>query len=286
MTWFIFAITASLCLTMASLAQKDATHHEHAIQVGVSSSILMAAMALFLLPFCNFNFSLWLWPVALTSGVIVTFGFYYCIKAFKALDASVASPLFNLGTIVVLILSAIFLNEHLSAPQLAGVALLIFGTYILELKKGHLLSPFLQIYHSKKIHLIIWSTLLYSIHAVLSKYILAYIEPLTYLLIESMVMAGILVVIAFVKHEGFKSIKKGFQAHKAMIIAIALFNSLSELFIFLALSNGEASLVVPVVRTWTLFVVILGGTFLKEGHLKNRITATAVMLIGIFIIYL
>lgn len=286
MTWFLLALTASICLTFASLAQKDATHHEHAIQVGVSSGILMAAMSLLLLPYTNFSFPVTIWPLLIIVGTVITFGFYYSIKAFKALDTSVVSPLFNLGTVIVVALSAVFLGEHLTLPQLLGVALLVFGTYILELKRGHLLSPFFEIYHSKKIHLVIWSTLLYSVHAVLSKYILVSVEPLTYLFIESIIMAVILTIIAFVRHEGLKSIKEGFLAHKKMIIAIALFNFLSELFIFFALRAGEASLVIPVVRTWTLFVVILGGTFLREGHLKNRIIATAVMLIGIFIIYL
>ena len=286
MAWFLFALASSLCWTFASLAQKDATHHEHAIQVGVASAILQAVMALVLIPFINFNFNLWLWPLLLVSGVIISFGFYYSIKAFKSLDSSVVSPLFNSGTIIVIVLSMVFLHEKLSPIQLFGVLLLVLGTYVLELKKGHILSPFIEIYKSKKVHLALWATLFYSLHAVLSKYILFYIQPLTYVFIELVLMAVVLIAIAYLRHNGTSDIKKGFKVHRWMIVAIAFFSLTAELFAFFALSRGEAALVVPIIRTWTLFVVVLGGTFYKEGHLRNRILATAIMLVGIFIIYL
>jgi transporter family protein len=286
MGWFLFALAASVFLTLASLAQKEATHHERAIQVGVASTILQATLALFLIPYLRFEFPLWIWPLLLVSGVTIAFGFYYFIKAFKVLDSSVVSPLFNLGTVAVVILSLIFLKETLTPIQTLGVLLLILGTYILELKKGHIFSPFVELYKSKKIHLILVSTLLYSLHAVLSKFLLFYIEPITYIFIEVVLMAVVLTLVAYIRHNGFKDIKRGFAVHRWMIVVIALFSLLAELATFFALNNGEASLVIPIVRTWTLFVVVLGGTFYKEGHLRNRIIATTIMLVGIFIIYL
>jgi len=252
----------------------------------VASAILQAVMALVLLPFIRLSFPMRLWPVLLASGVLFSFGFYYSVKAYKALETSIASPLFNLGTIIVIALSMIFLHEKLTLGQLIGVTLLIAGTYILELKRGQFLSPIKAIWSSKKIHLILWSSLFYSIHAVVSKYILTYLEPATYLFIELILMSLILSAFTFIRHNGMKDIVAGFQVHRMMIFLIALFSLLAELTLFMALKNGEASLVIPVVRTWTLLVVILGGTFLKEGHLRNRVVATAIMLAGVFIIYL
>jgi drug/metabolite transporter (DMT)-like permease len=286
MNWFFYAMIASGLCTIASLAQKKALDHENAIQVGSVSSIAIALTSLAFLPFVNFDMPLHVWILITVSGVVVGMAFYLWIKAFKCMNVSVASPLFNLGTIAAVILAVIFLNEKLTVNQLAGIVLLILGTYILELKHRNFFGPFKEIFKSEKVHIALFSSLGYSVVNVFNKYILDFTDPTTLMVLQMCIAAITVTTLTFIRHKGLKDLKKGISQHRMLILVIAISNVLLELSANKAFQLGEASIVLPVIRTWTLFVVILGGTYLKEGHLRNRIIATTLMLIGIMVVYI
>ncbi len=183
-------------------------------------------------------------------------------------------------------MAVLLLGEKLTGIQALGISLVIFGTYVLELKKTDLLSPLVRIFKSEKIHYVLGATFLFSAQAVLSKYILNFVTPLTFLFFQLVFSAIFMLVLVFARHDGLKDIKRGFTVHRLSVFLIAITIIAGSLFDLLALQTGEASLVLPISRTWTLLVVIFGGTFYKEGHIRNRIIATAIMLAGVFIIYL
>jgi drug/metabolite transporter (DMT)-like permease len=227
---------------------------------------------------------IWFW--LLVAGATYGVAYYFSAKAFKYLKVSVASPLYNLGTVIAVLMAVFLLGEKLSYLQIVGIVLVVIGTYVLELKKGNPLQPFREIFRSEKVHYVLISTLAYSVLTVLSKYILGFVDPLTFLFTQLILSGLFIIALVFLRHNGLKDIKKGFQGHSRMIVVLSVTMIAAMLVDFFALSAGEASLVLPVVRLWTLFVVIFGGTFYKEGHLRNRIIATVIMLAGIFIIYL
>ncbi len=286
MTWFYLALTSAAAWTLVALFQKDCSLGENAIQTAAATSILWAVLSLLFIPFIKIPTGLYIWFLLILAGVTYGIAYYYSAKAFKYLKVSVASPMYNLGTVIAVLMAVVLLGEKLTYPQIAGVVLVILGTYILELKKGSPLQPFREIFKSEKIHYVLISTLSYSVLTVLSKYILGYVDPLTLLFTQLLISGLFITVLVFWRHGGLRDIKKGFLVHKHMIAVLSLTMIAAMLIDFFALQAGEASLVLPVVRLWTLFVVIFGGTFYKEGHLRNRILATVIMLAGIFIIYL
>jgi drug/metabolite transporter (DMT)-like permease len=287
MTWFFLALGSAAAWTLVALFQKDCSLGENAIQTAAATSILWAALSLLFIPFIKLPSGLYLWTLLTLAGVVYGIAYYYSAKAFKYLKVSIASPMYNIGTVIAVLMAVLILGEKLTYPQIAGVILVILGTYILELKKGSpFLQPFRDIFKSEKIHYVLISTLAYSVVTILSKYILNFIDPLTFLFTQLFLSGLFIAILVYWKHGGFKDIRKGFVVHKHMIVVLSVTMIVAMLTDFFALRAGEASLVLPVVRLWTLFVVIFGGTFYKEGHLRNRIIATAIMLAGIFIIYL
>jgi len=287
MAWFYLALGSAVIWGISAVLQKDASHGEHAIQFAVSSSLLAAGLATILLPFTHLSdISSFAWVLLCISGLVGGIAYYMGAKGFKYLSLSEASPLYNLGTVIAIVMATIFLGEKMTLPQIAGVSLIIFGTYFLELKGNDLLSPFVKLFKSEKIHYVLIATFLSSGLAVFSKYILGFVDPVSYMFVHIILVACFLLVVVFTRHKGFSDIKKGFIVHRWMILAIAVLTVLGALTDLFSLKLGEAALFVPIMRTWTLIAVLLGGAYLKEGHMRNRIIATVIMLMGVFIIYL
>jgi transporter family protein len=286
MSWFYLALASAVLWGVMALLQKNASQGEHAIQFTVTSSLIAAILALFVFPFVHLPTSPFVWLLLVFSGIVGGLGWYAGAKGFKHLSVSEASPLYNIGTVVAILFAMIFLGEKMTTTQLSGVVLVILGTYVLELKGNDLLSPFKKVFGSKKIHFVLLATLLSSALMVFSKYVLNFVEPTTYMFTQLVISAIFLLAYVFIRHDGFSDIKKGFFVHKTVVILMAALIVVGALFDFYALKLGEVSLYVPVMRTWTLIAVIFGGTFYKEGHIRNRIIATIIMLLGVFIIYL
>jgi drug/metabolite transporter (DMT)-like permease len=169
---------------------------------------------------------------------------------------------------------------------MVGVSAIIFGTYILELKGNNLISPFIKVFKSEKIHYVLFSTLIYSVLSVLSKYILGFVDPITYLFSQLVISGLFMLALTFVRHHGLKDVITGFRVHRWTVLLIAVTMFTGQLLEIFAFNAGEASLVMPILRCWTLIAVIAGGTFYKEGHMRNRMLATAIMLVGVLVIYL
>ncbi len=286
MAWFYLALASAVIWGISAVMQKDASHGEHAICFAASSSLLAAFLALVLLPFTHLAQSPFVWFLFLLSGGIGGAAYYLGAKGFKYLSLSEASPLYNIGTVIAIVLATIFLGEKLTIPQLVGVTLIILGTYVLELRGNDLLSPIVKLFKSKNIHYVLIATFLSSTLAVFSKYILGFVDPITFLFVHIVMIALFLLAIVFLRHNGFADIKKGFVVHKWAIVAIASLTVIGGITDLFSLKLGEAALFVPIMRTWTLIAVLFGGTFYKEGHIRNRIIATVIMLLGVFIIYL
>lgn len=286
MAWFFLALGSALIWGIQAILQKDASHGEHAIQLSAASSLLAALFSLSLLPFVELKFTLFECLLLLIGGIISGTAFYMGAKGFKYLSLSEASPLYNLGTIIAIILATMFLREKMTVPQIIGVVLVIFGTYFLELRGNNFFSPFIKVFKSEKIHYVLIATFLSSCMAVFSKFTLTYIDPITYMFMHLILVALFLQIIVFTKHKGLADIKRGFLAHRWAIIFIALLSFMGAGTDLFSLKLGEAALFVPVMRTWTLIAVLFGGAFYKEGHMRNRIIATTIMLLGVFIIYL
>lgn len=286
MTWFYLSLAGAVVWAIAALAQKNACNGEQAIQVSVASTTVWAFFALFLIPFIKIPKSLPVLALMLVSGTIFGMAYYLSSKAFKYLSTSEASPLYNIGTAITVVLAIIFLKEKISVMQLLGVSTIIFGTYILEMKKGSLLSPLIRLFKSEKVHYVLFSALGYSVLAVLSKYILGFVDPITFLFSQLIICSIFMLILSILRHGGLKDIVTGIRVHRWTILLISVMMVVGQLFEISALNLGDAALVMPILRMWTLIAVVVGGTYLKEGHLRNRIIATVIMLVGVFIIYL
>ncbi|XOU94637.1 MAG: EamA family transporter [Candidatus Kerfeldbacteria bacterium] len=103
----------------------------------------------------------------IASGVAQLAGVFFYLKAMKTQEASRVVPLFSIGTILIVLFSAIFLGEVFSTIQYLGIFLVIGGAVLISLH-GSLKS----IFKSKLLGLMSMSGLFMAINAILYKYLL------------------------------------------------------------------------------------------------------------------
>jgi transporter family protein len=282
--WAIFAFSSSLLAGINTILQKETLKKLHAVQLMTVSTIVVAVACLGFLPFYNFSVDFRQISLIALFTIMQAFALIFTIRAMRHLDVSVVSPFFNLGTALTAVMAYFFFKEALTSIDIAGIFLLIAGGYILELKGKNLAQPIKEVFRSSSIHYLLGGVLLFSTGYLLSKFILETMQPIPFLVYQQMGNLIIFSAITFFVYGGTKDIKQGFADGKWLIPAMAVLLILENLFMYKALKTGEASLVVPLYRTWTLWAVIFGGRVFHENHLLKRTIASVLMILGAAII--
>src|SRR5688500_11461467 len=135
MIWFWLAVLAALFAGLAIITQKSVLKTEHSLQNALTFQLLQTVISLGLLPIANFAGFLDPRLVIYTvlASIVTAVAIIYWSMALKNLEVSLASPLFALGTAMVVVLAAIFLAERLSLAQYLGIAAVLVGAYLVDL---------------------------------------------------------------------------------------------------------------------------------------------------------
>lgn len=278
--WPIFAFSSSVFAGINAILQKETLKKLHAVQLMTVSTIIVVGLSFLFLPFYNFALNFRQFALIAASAVIHAFAIIYTIRAMRHLDVSVVAPFFNLGTAFTAFAAVIVFRERLTLVDVLGITLLVLGGYILELKGKNLLQPIKEVIKSTSIHYLLGGVGLFSVGYILAKYILETVQPVPFFFYQQIGALIIFLTITFFVYGGARDIKEGFKNAKWLIPVMAILLIFENILMFEALKTGDASLVVPIYRMWTLWAVIFGGRILHENHLLKRATASILMILG------
>ncbi len=284
MPWYFFAILGAAGATSTIILQKKVLGKEHALQLAVILGLIGSIFVLFLIPYVNFNLRLVSYFLIVFVSLITGLAFLFLMKALRHIEVSLTAPFYNLGVAYVAIMAFFFLGERLTTLQLLGVILLIIGGYTVNAIQGHIFQPIIDLIESKYIHYVLFSVLAYSSAYLLDKFILREVDFLSLFFFRQLFVTAFLLIISIVFYKGFSDLKMGLKKGGIILILVSLLGLIEYLSIFKALSIGEASLVLPVYRLWTLFAVIVGGEIFHENNLKRRAIGCIIMLIGVWLV--
>ncbi|PLW80689.1 hypothetical protein C0585_01215 [Candidatus Woesearchaeota archaeon] len=292
MDWLILAIISAFLLAFEQILQKNVLEKEHSLEFTIS---MFGFISLILVP--NFLFmdysainSLSFALIGIRS-ILIASGFLMFTKALRHLDLSVSAPISNLSSVIVLILSFLFLGDRLSLGQLLGVFLIIFGTYSLQLNRKHsFFEPLKVFYKSKYFHYSLLSISFFGVSAILTKYlfIISNVRPFDYLHLSFLI--GFLFLLFCYRFTGYpyKLILKDARKAGLIIPLISLFE-IGSMFVYLtavAIPGAMIALIIPIRRLSTLLDVIIGGRLLHETNLLSKTVSTTIILLGVFVLVL
>jgi len=217
--------------------------------------------------------------LAVTVGM--TLGLTLVFRALQIGEVSYVSPISKIIPVFVLPLEVGLLGQHLSVLQVGGVVVATIAIYVANWQGTTLLAPVKRARQSRPAQLALLSAITFAL-VDLGKRVLMQelaVAPTTYI---PMMFVGISVLmgpVALRTHwpdEWWQDLPLFFVT--ALLVAVA------NHIVLLAFQLQPASIVSPIVNGQAIVAVILGAILLKESHIRARLVATALAIIGIAMI--
>ena len=252
-----------------------------AIRFGVNSITSAIILILFITPSIN----------GLNTNILLLSTFYFiaAITYFYAIKIEDISKIIPYRDAIVtklsFILAIIILKETITITNIFGVLAIAIGGYIVW-TDGKIIKP----KFTKGLVLIGISAVCLAIYGIIAKISLITISP--YLLsffMYTLITAYMITTNIIFNKKKLNETRKIITTNKKLILLILL-ASLTAVTgvtaLFFALSIENASKVLPIAGTLPLFAAIMGKKFLNESHGKERIIGAAIIITGIFLLYI
>ncbi|MBN1638631.1 MAG: EamA family transporter [Ignavibacteriales bacterium] len=289
MTWFLIAFISAFLSALAAIFQKKVLFKESALEFSFLLSIFNLIFALPFLFLADYS-TITLPSLFILYGktILGALAFWCVMLSLKNLEISRALPLLVITPAFVAIFAFVFLSESLNAYQIGGIGLILVGTYILETRNNkELLEPFLVFVRSKKYHYIIFALLFFTTTSIIDKLLLStyQLPPFTMLGFQQIFfLFNFILIYILAKGKPIKLLKETNKDIYFWIIVIAVITIGYRWTQIEAFKLAPIALVLSIKRISVFFASIVGGKIFKELNLIRKAIATAIMLIGVFLI--
>lgn len=292
MAWYTLALIAAFSGAIVGLLQKKTLQREHTVEY--ITMLTVTKLCLFLLAFgpsLSLRVSYFQLTWLIVAGLMGSLGFFLIAKAIRHVELTTVLPLLTLEPGFTVLLAYLALGETVSRFQLSGILLLLIGAYVLELHRHphgekpadhrRFLLPFRELASNPAGKFAFWALGLLSISSVVDRFLLQQIRPTTYTFYTLTTMAVVYVLLFLGRRKRVDVFQKGNRRTVLLIVAISIAHLTSIISQATAVSLVAVGLVVSIKRLSILMDVIVGGRLFHEHHLKQKIAATVIMLLGV-----
>jgi len=285
MLWLVFSLLSALSEALRGAFSKRGA------QKNLSSYFVAWSLIAFAVPF--------LLPVIFITGIPVIApkfwillvlgsfiditGTLFYVRAVEKGDLSVTIPLLSFMPLFLLLLSPIINGEIPSPVGLAGVILVVGGTYTLRLedRKFGIFGPVKALFRDKGARYMVATTFLWSINASLHKEGIASSSPTFWPVVYYSWMTLLFLPLVIWKVKNFKTV---FVTSYKTVWPIGFFTALMALSLMSALSLNLVVYVGSVKNVSALFAVIIGSLFFKEKGISHRLFGALLIFLGTVLI--
>ena len=276
--WILYSFLAAIFSGLTTIfAKKGVKNIDSLLSTSIRTAIILIISFLIVIIFNSFEkINIKTFIFLILSGISTTL---LWINYFKALDygnVNEVTPVDKTSIVITLVLSSIFLNEKITILKIISCILIIVGTFLMVNKSEHSNNKKWLLYA-------ILTAIFTSLSAIISKIGLRDINPSLgnfYRTIIVFILIWFYVIIKK-KQKNIINIKR--QTWIYLIIS-GFTTSLSWLFYFYALKNGEASMVFPIEKLSVVVSIGLSYVILKEKMTKKSIIGLILIIIGTLIL--
>lgn len=223
--------------------------------------------------------------VILASGIAHALYYYTLAEAYKKGDLSLVYPIARSAPIFVLLWSTLIWHDPMTATGILGVIVVVFGSYLLQLKKlswHHLTKPFIAATHNPAIRLAWLTAMLVAAYSLVDDRGMKYVDPLSFFYLFSIFSFLIYTPYIFLQHR--QDIKSEWDTHWFLIISAGIIGPGGYLLALVALQIERVSYVTSVRQISIVLGVIFGSVLLNEKHGFIRMFASTVIVVGVALI--
>jgi drug/metabolite transporter (DMT)-like permease len=293
--WIIFAFLTAILASASSLVEKKTLFKQHALEFSATLSIYTLILSVpfwFLADFSSV--SLAVIGLIYLASLLGAIAFLLIAKALRHIEISLTSPFLVFEPAMVAIFAAILLNERITGLQVAGIAVLIVGTYILNSHQhDHFFEPFKHIARSKYIKYILLALVIYALDSILDKKIVGApadggmgVSVWAFIALVHFFLAINYILIMIFFSDGFAGIGKGVKTGGWLVFCVAALTigyRLCQMYT-ISLPGVLVSLVIPIKRLSALFSTVIGGELFHEHQVLRKSLACTIMIIGAILI--
>ena len=279
--WLFFAVGTILCYATAQQFSKKGVLILGSYQTGIlytSASVIIQTTYWLLLP-DNVQGDLLGYLTAVIAGVIGALGFVFYIFALRIGKVSVVSVMTAGYPVISIILALLFLSESLTLIQGFAIMMVIGAMILLsapESSEGNRKEGTNRM--KRWLFWAIMSMIFWGLWAIPSKIAIEAIGEADYIFIDGLTMVLVWVPLWLWFEKG--KLMRGFHNLKYSGFA-GVMASIGTICLFLAISNGNVSIVTPVTSIYPLMTVVLARFTLKEKLVRWQYLAVLIGVSGI-----
>jgi drug/metabolite transporter (DMT)-like permease len=189
--------------------------------------------------------------LAMAAGIFMVLGGLFYFQAAKIEEISRVVPMNYLIPLFLVVLAAVFLGEIFAPLTYFGIALLVAGAVLISMKKA-------EFRIGKAFALMILSSLALSVAAIISKYLLGFVD---FWAMFSYVRIGTIIPLIPLVYLNYRDILLVFKEHGAKAFAIMssaeILDSSASLIFAFAVSIGFVTLANALVSLQSFFVFLI-----------------------------
>lgn len=227
------------------------------------------------------------WLNMLIAGVLAVSGNVLLVYALSETDLSILGPINSYKSIVSLIFAIFLLGERPTLAGLAGMLLIVSGSYFVMDKRVNqpLAQAIVRFVRGRGVQLRFAAMFLSAAEAVFLKRAIVLSSPSEVFALWAMVgflvaLAAAAVVLKDRVAEQFRTFRKTFGIYTGVVLAAGVMQ-LATLFTFRSLQVGYS---LALFQLSAVVSVLLGGRYFAETNLRERLVGSFIMAAGAMLI--
>ena len=283
--WVLYAILNPFSDAARSIFSKKASKNVDSLLVSWFNNLIPLIVFSPFLFFIELKFNSKFFEAVIISGLLNVVATILYHRSISKGDISLVMPMLSFTPLYLLIMSPLIVGEFPDTRGLAGIFLIVLGSYLLNinLKKRELLEPVKSLLKNKGTRYMLIVAFIYSITSSLDKKGLEASSIFQYIIFFNLIVTiGITILILI----GGKFSRTAIKLEWKNLLFVGLTTTATFFFHMMALSLTLVVYVIAIKRTSGLMSVAFGHLFFNELNVRERILGAVVMFIGVLLIIL
>jgi uncharacterized membrane protein len=228
------------------------------------------------------------WFGIVASGILNLLATLISTQALKLGDASLVTPFLTFNPAFTLLIANFTLGESPSEVGIIGVLFIVVGGYLFNVEEARRSwwAPFKAIVTQRAVLFAIIASFIWGLTPIAEKLAIQHSDPENPPLV-AFATTGLMSLMLFpLMLKRAKRPLEQVTRHRKGFAAAALIAGIAPLFGFTAINLGPVGYVAAIFKLSTVATVIWGALLLHEGGFRERITGSAVMVLGALLIAL
>jgi uncharacterized membrane protein len=280
MLWFTYALVGAFCNATYNMTIKRMLLNTSPYLIA-ASTYLIAGLVLFSFSYVNGIPAIgpaFLRAMSVTVGIniLATFLYYH---ALKCSDLSLCVPMLSFTPIFLIGMSFSILGELPSLMGMAGVVLIVMGSYVIHAKgrSGGIIAPFRGMLKDRGVFSMLIVAFLFSIASNFDKMVVQQSDPVFGSAVVLSVLGLTFSGIVCMKKDCIRNV--GYPTLSLLLLVGAVL-AIEAIAVNVAYTLAIVPYVISVKRMGILISVLMGGLLLHEGDLTKRIIGSTITVAG------